>query len=595
MGSFFKRKPNQEATILAQEEAPQFERVNWRKEPGLRKLYWHAFVLCIASATTGYDGMFFNSVQNFEQWKNHFDDPQGSMLGLLGALYQIGSLSSIFVVPWFTDNHGRKLPIIIGCVIMIAGAIMQASSNTLGVFMGGRFLLGFGNSFCQLSSPMLLTELCHPQHRARLTSVYNCLWNVGALIVSWLAFGTDYIPNEWSWRVPALLQAFPSVIQISFIWFVPESPRYLMAKDRHDEALAILAKYHANGNVDNPTVQFEYREIKQTIRLEMENKKSSSYVDFFRTKGNRYRLAVLISLGFFSQWSGNAIISNYSSKLYESAGITDSTAKLGLSAGQTTLALIVSISMAMLVDKVGRRPMFLAATAGMCGTFVFWTLTCGLYEEHNAPGASNAMIFFIWIFGIFYSLAWSGLLVGYAIEILPYRLRAKGMMILNLAIQVALTLNTYANPVAFEAFVNHTWKLYLIYTVRYSHFPPRLYNRQILTLTLVLDLRGAVLRLLHVRRDQGTYSRGAGQSYRRRPGQGRPPRSPPGREGAADRQPRGALHWQGLIGLLVHCISHSLVLISRQKLGSSLSFFVGPGRLVQHLRDVACSFWLPRY
>jgi hypothetical protein len=189
------------------------------------------------------------------------------------------------------------------------------------------------------------------------------------------------------------------VIQILFIYWVPESPRYLIAKDRQDQALAILAKYHANGNVHHPTVQFEYREIKETIRLEMENKKNSSYVDFFKTKGNRYRLAVLLSLGIFSQWSGNAIISNYASKLYDTAGVKDSTSKLGLSGGQTGLALIVSVTMALLVDKVGRRPMFLAATGGMFMTFIFWTLTCGLYEEHGAPGSSTAMIFFIWLFG----------------------------------------------------------------------------------------------------------------------------------------------------------------------------------------------------
>lgn len=52
----FKRTPNREATVLAQEEAPQFEKVDWMKEPGLRKLYFYAFVLCVASATTGYDG-----------------------------------------------------------------------------------------------------------------------------------------------------------------------------------------------------------------------------------------------------------------------------------------------------------------------------------------------------------------------------------------------------------------------------------------------------------------------------------------------------------------------------------------------------------
>jgi len=331
--------------------------------------------------------------------------------------------------------------------------------------MGARFLLGFGNSLAQLASPMLLTELCHPQHRGRITTVYNCLWNVGALCVAWIAFGTNYVSNDWAWRIPALLQAFPSVIQLAGIWFVPESPRFLIAKDRHEEALAILAKYHANGDENNATVQFEFREIKETISLEMETKKNSSYADFFKTRGNRYRLAILLSLGIFSQWSGNAIISNYSSKLYETAGIMDSTSKLGLSAGQQVLALIVSISMAMLVDKIGRRPMFLASTGGMFLTFIFWTLTSGLYEEHAAPGAEKAMIFFIWLFGVMYSLAWSGLLVAYAIEILPYKLRAKGLMIMNVSVQAALTLNIYANPLAFDHFTGHTWKFYLIYTV----------------------------------------------------------------------------------------------------------------------------------
>lgn len=382
--------------------------------------------------------------------------------------------------PLLTDNFGRKLPIVIGCCIMIVGAVIQAVSKNMGMFMGGRTMLGFGNSLAQIASPMLLTELAHPQHRARLTTVYNCLWNVGALIVSWLAFGTNYMSGDWSWRLPALLQAFPSVIQLAGIWWVPESPRFLIAKDRHDEALNILAKYHANGNADHPTVQFEFREIKETIRLEMESSKNSSYFDFFKTRGNRYRLAILLSLGLFSQWSGNAIISNYSSKLYDTAGVTDSTAKLGLSAGQTCLALIVSVWMALLVDKVNRRTFFLASTGGMFGTFIFWTLTSALYGEKGAKGADKAMIFFIWVFGIFYSLAWSGLLVGYAIEVLPYKLRGKGLMIMNMSVQCALTLNTYANPVAFKAFgpredhpedKDHSWRLYLIYTV--SFFTPK--------------------------------------------------------------------------------------------------------------------------
>ncbi|WQF77640.1 Putative major facilitator, sugar transporter, major facilitator superfamily [Colletotrichum destructivum] len=458
------KKPKGEAVVQAQAEAPDFEKVDWIKDPGLRKLYFYAFVLCIASATTGYDGMFFNSVQNFSSWQEFFDHPKGGQLGLLSALYQIGSLVSIPMVPWVADNFGRRIPIIIGCVIMVAGAILQGACQNLGMFMGGRVLLGFGNSFAQIASPALLSELAHPQHRARLTTVYNCLWNVGALIVAWLSFGTDFLGNEWSWRIPAIGQAVPSVVQLLFIFWVPESPRFLIAKDRHDEALNILGKYHANGNNEHPTVQFEFREIRETIKREVAAKNSSSYLDFFRTPGNKYRFIVLISLGLFSQWSGNAIISNYTNILYTNAGIESSTARLGLSAGQTGLSLIVSLTLAMQVDRFGRRPIFLASTGGMLMTFVFWTLSAGLYEEHGSPGSNYAMIFFIWLFGFFYAFAWSGLLISYSIEILPYKLRAKGLMIVNLTVQAALTLNNYANPYAFEHFEGHTWKLYLIYT-----------------------------------------------------------------------------------------------------------------------------------
>ncbi|KAI1105492.1 general substrate transporter [Jackrogersella minutella] len=465
IGAIAAKAPRKEEIAHAQDEAPAFEKVDWKRDPGLRKLYFYCFVLCVASATTGYDGMFFNSVQVFDTWKAFFNNPEGSQLGLLAALYQIGSLGSIPLVPIFADNFGRKTPIIIGCVIMIVGAVLQGTAKNINTFMGGRVMMGFGSSLAQIASPMLLTEIAHPQHRGRLTAVYNCLWNAGAIIVTWLSFGTNYIQNDWSWRIPAIIQALPSVIQIVFIWWVPESPRYLMAKDKHDQALGVLARYHANGNTQHPTVQFEYREIKETIRLEMESKSNSSYVDFFRTKGNRYRLAVLLSLGLFSQWSGNAIISNFASKLYDQAGVTDSNSKFGLSGGQTILALIVSVTMATLVDRWGRRPMFLTSTAGMFVVFIFWTLCAGLYGEHGSPGANYAMIFFIWLFGFFYSIAWSGLLVGYAIEILPYKLRAKGLMVLNIMIQAALCLNSYANPVAFDAFgESHSWKLYLIYT-----------------------------------------------------------------------------------------------------------------------------------
>jgi MFS family permease len=157
-----------------------------------------------------------------------------------------------------------------------------------------------------------------------VTTVYNQLWDIGSIVATWLTFGTFTMSNNWSWRIPSIFQALPSGILFAFIWFIPESPRWLVSKDREEEALVILARYHADGDDQNATVQFEYLEIRETLRLEYRDAKSSSYLDFFKTKGNRYRLLLVMGLGLFSQWSGNGLTSYYFSLVMDSVGITDS-------------------------------------------------------------------------------------------------------------------------------------------------------------------------------------------------------------------------------------------------------------------------------
>ena len=93
---------------------------------------------------------------------------------------------------------------------------------------------------------------------------------------------------------------------------------------------ANVAFKDAGGDADNSTVQFEYKEIRETIQIEKEVLRETCYLDFFRTKGNRWRLAILISLGIISQYSGNALFSNYINLIYEGAGITSQSQKIAV-------------------------------------------------------------------------------------------------------------------------------------------------------------------------------------------------------------------------------------------------------------------------
>jgi sugar porter (SP) family MFS transporter len=478
----FRGTRGQEASAIAAAEAPKFEYVQWTKEPHLRRLYGLTIILMVASATTGYDGMLVNTSQQMDLWKKFFDwkVEDANYLGILINMFSIGSIVSFFITPYVADTYGRKASISLGCFFMIVGGCLTAFTNGYEMYIAGRFVLGFGNSLSQMASPMLLTEICHPQHRGPVTAIYNCLWNLGALLVSCIGWGTIAVQNDWSWRSITFIQIVPSLIQLIGIWWVPESPRFLLSKDRAEEALAVLAKHHGGGDVNNLTVQFEYREIRETLNLQKTADRSSRYIDFFRTRGNRWRLAILVSIGIISQYSGNALFSNYMNIIYEGAGIKDQNQKLGISTGNTILNLSVTIAAALCVDKFGRRPLFLISTGGMVLSFVCWTICGAVYENSiiqdgvdkdgkpnmvaQNTGSGYAQLVFIWIFGIFYGIGFSGLLVAYALEILPFSLRAKGMMIMNITVQAILAIGNQTNKLAWDNLPQH-WHFMLFYTI----------------------------------------------------------------------------------------------------------------------------------
>jgi len=417
-------------------------------------------LLLITSSTNGYDGSMMNGLQSLTQWENYFDHPAGGKLGLFNAIQNIGGLAGYPFAPYLSDGIGRRPTVFIGALIMVIATAIQTASQSIGMFIGARFLIGFGLTFAANAAPMLVTELSYPKYRAPLTSTYNSLWYSGAIVAAWTTFGTFKIQNTWAWRVPSLLQALPSVLQVILVLFAPESPRFLVSKGKEAQALRTLAYYHADSNEDDPLVKYEFEEIKAAIEFDRTVAANVGWNSFFSTPGNRKRVRIIVAIAFFSQWSGNGLVSYYLNKVLSSVGITDPTIQLLINGILQIWNLAWALTASSMVERFGRRLLFLTSVAGMLLFFTLQTICTARFQIDGNTQAAHAVIAFIFLYYASYDLAFTPLIVTYTLEILPYNIRAKGFNIFNFTISLALIFNQYVNPIALGAIA---WKYYIVY------------------------------------------------------------------------------------------------------------------------------------
>lgn len=188
-----------------------------------------------------------------------------------------------------SDYFGRRKCMFAGGWIIIIGSIIISTSHTLAQFVVGRFILGVGIQVMVVSAPAYAVEISPPHwrgravgkcfkqpqppfslHRVLLTALgfYNCGWFGGSIPAALITYGCNFIDNNYQWRIPFICQCFASVIVIVSIWFIPESPRWLMAHGRSEEAIAFLVKYHGNGDQHARLVRLEVEEMKEGIRID---------------------------------------------------------------------------------------------------------------------------------------------------------------------------------------------------------------------------------------------------------------------------------------------------------------------------------------
>lgn len=175
---------------------------------------------------------------------------------------------------------------------------------------------------------------------------------------------------------------------------------FLVKKGRNEEALSVLAKYHANGQTDDALVQWEYHEVQSAIQ--QEESVQSSYLDFFRTPGNRRRLMVIVSISVGTNWVGNSLISFYLAPILRSVGVTDPVKIASINAGLAIWNLTIAVSAGMQVERFGRRPLFLTSFIGMfCSYAVVMGLSATFATQKNTTAGLAAVPFLFIFYGKF--------------------------------------------------------------------------------------------------------------------------------------------------------------------------------------------------
>ncbi|KAH7141481.1 general substrate transporter [Dactylonectria estremocensis] len=435
-------------------EAPPFYRT-----PNLFRLYLLIIPGCLVPAITlGFDGAMMNGLQAVPAWDAYFDSPRGSTLGLLSAILGLGCIVATPFISMVGDRWGRRMGIFVGAVIMLIGGVIQGASVHIAMFLISRFVIGFGLVFANTYAPMLIGELAHPKDRQVATSLYQTSWYLGAVAAAWTTFGTFRIPNDWAWRIPSYLQAAPALVQILSIWFLPESPRFLIAKGRANEAKAFLIKYHAEDDESSEFVDAEFRQMRGVIEAEMAN--ATGWKALLKTPGNRRRLLVIVLLGLFSQWSGNGLVSYYLARVLETVGITNARDANIINGCLMIFNWLTSVASAFASGRLKRRTQFLISVTGMLLVFASQTLCAGLFNERGDKAAGRGVLAMLFLFYVFFNFAFNALLYSYPVEILPYPVRAKGFSVLMFFGKGASFINAFVNPIGLQALA---WKYYGVY------------------------------------------------------------------------------------------------------------------------------------
>ena len=286
-------------------------------------------LLCSMAQTTtnGCDGTMINGFNILPAYNNYFNLTNATK-GLNTASIFIGAFCGMFASGIIADRLGRRPAIFWGSLITIVGITLQTAAQDIAMFVIARIVIGWGGAISGVAGAVYLSETFPTRWRAWGVGLLNNCYYVGGFFAALVTLGSSRLESTWAWRTPSLFQATFSIISIVLLPFIPESPRWLVAQGRFEDARISVAQTNSNGNVMDPVSTAVYKQIIDTLAWEKKEGHTMSIKEIFKTPMSRKRVLIGGSVGPFSCIAGNVIASYYLGAELETAGIHNSNSQL---------------------------------------------------------------------------------------------------------------------------------------------------------------------------------------------------------------------------------------------------------------------------
>ncbi|CAG8931628.1 unnamed protein product [Penicillium salamii] len=376
------------------------------------------------------------------QWKSYFN---GLPYLTFACGVVIGSLISA--------RFGRRWCMFVMSIYALATAAITTTSHSNNQILAAR-ILNYVYIGMELSVvPVFQSEIAPTQIRGFIVGTYHLTIVFGGMVIGWVCNGTSRMEDDRSWRIPlGLFFIIPTIIS-SLIWFIPESPRWLLMQGKTHEARVNLQKFR-EGVFSADEIEDEFQSIQNGLNNEPEQ---GHFKELFSTS-NRKRTAIVVGLNFFQQATGQAFASQYGT-LYVKSLHTINSFNLHVINGFIGL-FVVSICL-YLNDRVGRRPLLLIGAAVQATALLTMG---GLGVRTPSYAEKSAVAAMLSLFTVGFNIGWAPLTYVVTTEVPTLRLRDNSQRIASVTNVLTFFAVSFSLPYLMDAgYANLQSKIGFIY------------------------------------------------------------------------------------------------------------------------------------